>query len=107
MLESTTHSEAGAGSAHPTIRRDDIVRFFGTPDETVGSVNEPRLQVEHGIEFNEKWIYHRPRNEPTRPRARVIYWQRYDFVASVRVEQDGHLVRESPTDLLNRPAGHA
>lgn len=83
-----------------TVHRDDIVRLFGTPDETVGSVNNPRLQVEHGIEFNEKWVYDRPSNEPTRPRARAIYWSRYDFVASIRIEQDGHLVRESPEDLL-------
>ena len=85
-----------------TILRDDVVALFGTPDHTAGSVNEPRLQVEHGIEFNEKWVYDRPHREPTRPRARVIYWQRYDFVGCVRIEQDGHLVRESASDLLRR-----
>lgn len=87
------------------IGRDDVVQLFGTPDETVGSVNEPRLRVEHGVEFNEKWVYDWPRNEPTRPRARVIYWQRYGFVASFRVEQDGHLVRESAEDLLRHRGG--
>ena len=86
--------------AGPSIERDDVVGRFGTPDHTIGSVNEPELQVEHGFEFNEKWIYDRPRREPTRPRARVIYWQRYDFVGSVRIEQDGQVVRESPSDLL-------
>jgi hypothetical protein len=107
MLEASPAEAGTTGGGQPICRRDDVVRLFGTPDETVGSVNEPRLQVEHGIEFNEKWVYHRPRNEPTRPRARVIYWQRYDFVASLRIEQDGHLVRESTTDLLQRPACHA
>ena len=90
----------------PTIRRDDVVDLFGTPDHTAGSVNEPRLEVEHGLEFNEKWIYDRPRSEPTRPRARVIYWQRYDFVGSVRIEQDGRVVPESPSDLLKRHGDH-
>lgn len=84
------------------IRRDQIVRLFGTPDETEGSVNEPRLRVEHGIEFNEKWVYRQPKEEPTRPRARIFYWQRYDFIASVRVERDGRVVRELPEELLAR-----
>jgi hypothetical protein len=84
------------------LRRNEIVRIFGTPDKTVGSVNEPRLQLEHGVEFNEKWIYEKPRHEPSRPRRRVIYWQRYDLVASMRIEQDGHAVPESPGELRAR-----
>jgi len=97
---------AGVTGSEPagehTIQRDDVVDRFGTPDQTIGSVNEPRLQVEHGMEFNEKWIYDRPLHEPTRPRARVIYWQRYDFVGCVRIEQDGRVVPESASDLLRR-----
>jgi hypothetical protein len=58
--------------------------------------------MEHGLVFNEKWTYDWPRDEPSRPRARVIYWQRYDFVASVRVEQDGHAVRESEREIRAR-----
>ena len=98
----------GAGGGGPTtvgpatIERDDVVGLFGTPDQTAGSVNEPVLQVEHGFEFNEKWIYDRPRREPSHPRARVIYWQRYDFVGCVRIEQDGRVVPESPSDLRRR-----
>jgi len=84
------------------LRRNDIVRLFGTPDYTVGSVNEPRLTTEHGIEFNEKWVYEKPRHEPSRPRQRLIYWQRYDLVGALRVEQDGHLVPESPAELRSR-----
>ena len=91
-----------ASASGPRIQRDDVVGLFGTPDQTDGSVNEPVLQVEHGFEFNEKWVYDRPRREPTRPRARLIYWQRYDFVGCVRIEQDGHVVPESPSDLLHR-----
>jgi len=93
-------SRGSASTRDQTIQRDDIVNLFGTPDHSEGSVNEPRLQVEHGFEFNEKWIYDRPRNEPTRPRARVIYWQRYDFVGCVRVEQDGSVAHENASDLL-------
>jgi hypothetical protein len=101
-----TATETSAASGR-LVHRDDIVQLFGTPDETVGSVNEPRTHVEHGIEFNEKWVYRWPRNEPTRPRARAIYWKRYDFVASVRIEQDGSEVPEDPADLLRRRrAGH-
>lgn len=85
-----------------TLTRNDIVRLFGTPDRTVGSVNEPRLKTEHGIEFNEKWVYDKPANEPSRPRERVVYWQRYDLVGTLRVEQDGHLVPESAAELQSR-----
>jgi hypothetical protein len=91
-----------AAVAPRRIRRNDVVELFGTPDETVGSVNEPRIRHENGHEYNEKWIYHRPRNEPSHPRARIVYWLRYDFVASERVERDGHRVAESEAELLAR-----
>jgi hypothetical protein len=105
-------SEIAPGAAERRrIDRNDVVRLFGTPSETVGSVNEPRQQHHHGFEFNELWIYDRPKNEASQPRARRIYWQRYDFIASERVERDGHVVRESEAELLARlaegaPAGH-
>jgi len=99
-------SDASGRVGHPTIERNHIVRLFGTPDETVGAVNEARIQEEHGVEFNEKWIYNRPRNDPMRPLARIIYWQRYDFVASARIERSGQWVRESVAELLaHAPAG--
>ena len=102
-------SQDGSGHARlPRIERNDIVRLFGTPDETVGAVNEARLQEEHGVEFNEKWVYNRPRNDPMRPLARIVYWQRYDFVASARIERSGQWVRESVAELLAHApaAGH-
>lgn len=95
MAETETEQEAA-------LDRNDIVRLFGTPDHTVGSVNEPRLTTEHGIEFNEKWVYEKPRHEPSRPKQRLIYWQRYDLAGTLRVEQDGHLVPESPSELRSR-----
>jgi hypothetical protein len=98
MEASATETPAG----EHRIARNEIVRLFGTPTETVGSVNEPRQQHEAGFQYNERWIYDRPKNEPSRPKARVIYWQRYDFVASARIEQSGQWVRESPAELLDR-----
>jgi hypothetical protein len=96
-------TQAAAGARRLT--RNDIVRLFGTPGETDGSVNEPRQEHEAGFQYNERWIYDRPKNEPSRPKARVIYWQRYDFVASERIERDGHRVPESESELLARLDG--
>jgi hypothetical protein len=105
--------EPGAGAPHATSpgtpTRNQIVLLLGTPDETVGAVNEARIQEEHGVEFNERWIYNQPRHEPTRPLARIIYWNRYDLVASSRIERSGQWVREPVAELLaRRPhgAGH-
>lgn len=78
------------------IRRNMVVQRWGTPQVTVGSLNEPRECEEHGLRFNEKWIYHAPRHDASRPRERIIYWLRYDFVASYLVDRDGRVVREDP-----------
>lgn len=93
---------AAVEEGHDTLRRNDVVRLWGTPDRTEGSLNDPRVRTEHGIEFNEKWTYTKPVGEKSRPRERVLYWQRYDFVAAERVEQDGHRVRESAAEILAR-----
>lgn len=76
------------------IRRNMVVQRWGTPQLTVGSLNEPREREEHGVRFNEKWIYPAPRDEPSRPRERIIYWLRYDFVAAYLVGTDGQPTRE-------------
>ena len=65
------------------IQRNDVVKFFGQPDATEGTVNEPREREEHGVCFNEKWVYHHPRRDPAEAEERVIYWRRYDYIASV------------------------
>jgi len=98
----TQASESSTEAGAQRLTRNDVVRLFGTPGETLGSVNEPRQQHEAGFQYNERWIYDRPKNEPSRPKARVIYWQRYDFVASERIERDGHRVPESASELLAR-----
>ena len=72
------------------IQRNAVVRYFGTPDRTEGSVNEPREQEEHGMRFNEKWTYKRPLRDPTGAAERIIYWRRYDYVGSlVRQTSEG------------------
>jgi hypothetical protein len=86
----------------PVLHRNDVVRLWGTPDATEGSLNDPRIRLENGIAWNEKWVYKQPGGEPSRPRQRVLYWQRYDFVAAERIEQDGHSVRESAAEILGR-----
>lgn len=65
------------------IQRNHVVRFFGTPDATEGSVNEPREREENGIRFNEKWIYKHPRRDPAQAAERILYWRRYDFQGSM------------------------
>ena len=95
-------AETVSEGAERRLTRNDVVRLFGTPSETLGSVNEPRQQHADGFQYNERWIYDRPKNEPSRPKQRVIYWQRYDFVASERVERDGHRVPESASELIAR-----
>lgn len=66
-----------------SIERNLVVKFFGTPDATEGTVNEPRERQEHGLRFNEKWVYRRPRRDPAQAVERIVYWRRYDYVGSV------------------------
>ena len=76
------------------IHRNAVVKYFGTPDATEGSVNEPRERVEHGMHFNEKWIYRHPLRDPVGAAERIIYWHRYDFL--------GSMIRTSPTADFKR-----
>ena len=71
------------------VDRNVVVQTWGTPGATVGSVNEPREQEEHGHRFNEKWIYRLATSTPDQPTTRVIYWLRYDFVAAYLITRDG------------------
>jgi hypothetical protein len=76
------------------VRRNQVVQRWGTPDVTVGSVNEPRSFEEHGVRANEKWIYRCKDDDLRELRERVIYWYRYDFVASYVLRDDGTMQRE-------------
>ena len=84
---------------HP-IRRNAVVQRWGTPHDTVGSVNEPRERAENGVVFNEKWTYQLPHPEPDDPCQRIVYWKRYDFVAAFLVQPDGSVAREDPAVVL-------
>ncbi len=77
------------------IQRNAVVKFFGQPHTTEGSVNEPREREEYGFMFNEKWTYKHPPRDPQDAAERVIYWRRYDYVGSViRKTTAGEWVRD-------------
>jgi len=78
-----------------------VVQKWGTPAEAVGSLNEPREHNERGVTFNEKWVYERPRGEPGVSR-RVIYWRRYDLVASFLEFDNGESRSEDLADRLGK-----
>ena len=80
------------------VVRNEVVQCFGTPNVTLGSVNEPRELEEHGRRFNEKWIYRLLRPTPDAPVERHVYWLRYDFVGAYLVSADG---AAAPEDLAS------
>jgi hypothetical protein len=87
------------------ILRNAVVKYFGTPNQTEGSVNEPREREEHGMHFNEKWTYRGPRCDPAGAVDRVIYWHRYDYVgAMIRKTKDGEWQKD---DSLLQALGRA
>jgi len=84
----------------PILSRNVVVQCFGTPNVTVGSVNEPREMEEHGLRFNEKWVYRLSPGATDEPVERVIYWHRYDFVGACLVTKNGTAVSEDLTRAL-------
>lgn len=65
------------------VHRNAVVKLLGTPTLTEGSLNEPRKREENGVRFNEKWTYKGLRKDPSGAPCRVIYWLRYDFLATM------------------------
>jgi len=94
---STVRDKQGAttaAAAFPApVSRNVLVKRWGTPTTVVGSVNEPREMEERGHRFNEKWVY-RSAGTVDAPAERVVYWLRYDVVASYLVPRSGEAVRE-------------
>jgi hypothetical protein len=89
------------------IHRNLVVKYFGTPNDTEGSVNEPREREENGMRFNEKWVYRHPLRDPADALERTIYWRRYDYVGSViRTATDGPATADDglPAFLQQRAA---
>ena len=65
------------------ITRNAVVKLLGTPDRAEGSLNSPVEREEHGIRFNEKWVYQQLRSDPAGVPMRTVYWHRYDFRGTV------------------------
>jgi hypothetical protein len=84
----------------PTIVRNMVVQCWGTPNTTVGSVNEPREMEEHGHRFNEKWVYRLSPTTPDQPSERIIYLRRYDFVGACVVTKSGVVTNEDVGRIL-------
>jgi hypothetical protein len=71
------------------VTRNKVVFILGTPQHTEGSLNSPVELEEHGIRYNEKWIYRDSRTDPADAPERAVYWHRYDFM--------GTLIRDGET----------
>jgi hypothetical protein len=84
-----------AGSGKPggaALDRGRLWKLLGAPTDQEGSVNDPRTHLEHGVRWNEKWIY---RGEDGRTIERVVLWNRYDLAGVFRVKPDGSAEPES------------
>jgi hypothetical protein len=65
------------------ITRNSVVFLLGTPQHTDGSLNDPVEREEFGFHYNEKWLYEDLQSDPAGVPERVVYWHRYDFVATM------------------------
>lgn len=74
----------GARQPNRPVSRLAAVERWGEAEDVEGSVNDPRTREEHGIRFNEKWIYRLPGGG-----HRLIYWHRYDFRGALLEAPDG------------------
>ena len=62
-----------------TLTRDRVWKHFGAPTEQLGSVNDPRIHMEFGRKWNEKWVY---LDEDGESVEKVVLWLRYDLVGA-------------------------
>jgi hypothetical protein len=81
------------------VARNAVVSLLGTPHAVEGSLNDPVEHEEFGIHYNEKWMYQGLGEDPAGVPDRVIYWHRYDFVATMVRAHDQEQWR-SDTKLL-------
>jgi len=72
--------------------RQEVWTLLGAPTDQVGSVNDPRTHDEHGVRWNEKWIY---RGEDGEAVSRVVLWNRYDLLGVFRISPEGEASPES------------
>ncbi len=68
------------------VDRALVSRLLGDPTDQVGSVNDPRLHEEHGLRWNEKWLYSPRHGEEG---VLAVLWNRYDFLGAFRLLPDG------------------
>jgi hypothetical protein len=73
-----------------SLKHRDVRDRWGIPDQSEGSVNNPRTREENGILFNEKWVYFLEGGG-----RRLVYWQRYDCRGVFREAPDGSIEAES------------
>lgn len=73
--------------------RNQVWDLLGAPTDQIGSVNDPRTHDDHGVRWNEKWIY-----RDGREIVRVVLWNRYDFLGVFRVAPDGSVTAEPLPD---------
>ena len=69
-----------------SLDRGRVWKLLGAPTDQEGSVNDPRSHEEHGVRWNEKWIYRGANGESV---ERVVLWNRYDLVGVFRIRADG------------------
>jgi hypothetical protein len=75
--------------------RGRVWKLLGAPSEQIGSVNDPRFHEEHGVQWNEKWLW---LGEDGRSVLRVALWNRYDLVGIFRIGADGEVEAETLPD---------
>ena len=75
-----------------TLDRGTVWKLLGPPTDQEGSVNDPRTRLEHGVRWNEKWIY---LGKDGRAIERVVLWNRYDLAGVFRLAPDGSAQPES------------
>jgi len=82
---------AEASAATPADLNHRSARdLFGEPDEWQGSVNDPRTREEHGIRYNEKWVYFLSDRM-----KRLVYWHRYECRGVLLQAPDGTVSPEA------------
>ena len=77
-------AQAGGAAGRAQLDRGAVWKRLGAPTDQEGSVNDPRTQLEHGVRWNEKWIYRDGKEV-----VRVVLWHRYDFLGAFVVRPDG------------------
>jgi hypothetical protein len=80
-----------------TVTRNSVVSLLGTPQRIEGSLNDPVEREEFRVHYNEKWSYEGLANDPAAVPNRVIYWHRYDFIATMVCANDSEQWRPDTT----------